>query len=121
MTLFKLQIVPVDAPIGADPIQLPGGSPLEVDLIAEAAEGALQHQLQHLDRPEFAQRLEDAIAAKGVGVFRTEAQVRRAIQAGLAEVMTQQRADLRSALLVGLSGAVATLKEKTRLIVRRRK
>lgn len=62
MTVFLLQIVKPDGSV----VQLPGGGKLERDLVAACT---------------------DAIVSKGVGVFKTEAHVKAAIAAGMAEAI----------------------------------
>ena len=66
MTLFWLQIVDGSGVVA----KLPGGGTLERDLV---------------------QSFTDAIVKKGVGVFRTEAQVRAAIEAGITEVLREMK------------------------------
>lgn len=61
-TLFWLQIVDAQGKV----VTLPGGGKLERDLIEACTE---------------------RIVTKGVGLFRTEAQVRQAIREGIADAM----------------------------------
>jgi hypothetical protein len=68
MTLFLLQIVKPDGTV----VQMPGGGPLERDLVRACT---------------------DAIVAKGVGLFKTEAQVKAAIEAGIAETIRDLKFD----------------------------
>lgn len=65
MTLFLLQIVDANHP-NQPVIRTKGGSPFELDLI---------------------QRCTEAIVAKGVGFWKTEAQVKVAIAAGITETI----------------------------------
>ena len=69
--LFLLQIVDVRT---GDVVQLPAGGALERDLI---------------------QSCTDAIVARGVGLFRTEAQVRQAIQDGMTEAILALKLETR--------------------------
>jgi hypothetical protein len=62
MTRFWLQVVDRDGVV----VKMPFGAPMERDLIRACTE---------------------AIVAKGVGVFRTEAQVKSAIEAGITETV----------------------------------
>jgi hypothetical protein len=64
MTLFWLQIVDRSGVV----VQLPGGGPLERDLIRSCTE---------------------AIVKRGVGVFRTEAHVKQAIAQGITEAIRE--------------------------------
>lgn len=73
--LFLLQIVHNDT--GYLVARLPGGGPLERDLI---------------------QICKDAILSKGVGVFRTEAQVARAVEEGIREALLSVKRDARKTL-----------------------
>lgn len=70
--IFLLQIVLAEAP--HDVARLPGGGPLERDLIAACTE---------------------AIVAKGVGFGKTEAQVRQAIAAGITDAIRAIKRDSR--------------------------
>lgn len=68
--MFWLQIVDRSGVV----VTLPGGGKLERDLIAECTR---------------------AIVAKGVGVFRTQAQVAAAIEAGITDVMRSIKQETR--------------------------
>jgi hypothetical protein len=119
--VFKLQIVRAeDTAIPAAVVTLPGGGALETDLVQDAAEAALRHQVGPLDRATVRAQLEDAIVAQGVGIFRTEAQVRQAIRTGLDTVLTMQEQTLHDSLVHGLTSAVAALKAKTKKVIRGR-
>ena len=72
MVLYLLQIVEVRPPHAV--VRIPAGGPLERDLV---------------------QICTDAIVAKGVGLFRTEAQVRKAIQSGMTEAISTLKRDSR--------------------------
>ena len=69
--VFKLAILYAN---DSRPAIFPGGGPLERDLIAACTE---------------------AIVKRGVGVFRTEAQVKAAILAGITEVVMDLKNDTR--------------------------
>ena len=64
MPVYKLQIVHADNP--ALVVTFPGGGPLERD---------------------FIQACVDAICQRPVGLFRTERQVRQAVEAGITDVV----------------------------------
>ena len=70
MPLFLLQIVKASAP--HEVVRLPGGGPLERDLIAACTE---------------------AVVKRGVGLFRSEAHVTRAIAAGITEAIMALKQD----------------------------
>ena len=70
--VFLLQIVKAEAP--HDVVRLHGGGPLERDLIALCTK---------------------AIVARGVGVFRTEKQVAKAIAEGLEAAILELKLDTR--------------------------
>ena len=69
--IFKLAIVWAD---GHTPAIFPGGGPLERDLITACTE---------------------AIVKRGVGLFKTEAAVKRAILEGMTEVIVDLKNDTR--------------------------
>lgn len=119
--MFKLQIVSAeDDREPADVVQMPGGGPLEVDFVDAATAAAVRHQAHPLDQLAFKQSLEEAIVRQGVGVFRTEAQVRRAIQQGLSEALQYQERTIRESIARGLDEAIRALKERTRALIRTR-
>ena len=72
--IFLLQLV--DARTGRV-VTFPGGGPIERDLLTDAT---------------------DRIVSKGVGIFRTEAQVRRAVEAGLREAFYEFKKESIKAL-----------------------
>ena len=72
MTLYLLQIVDAREPHAV--VRIPAGGPLERDLV---------------------QVCTDAIVSKGVGFFKTEGQVRRAIEAGMTEAILALKRESR--------------------------
>lgn len=70
--VFLLQIVEANPPHAL--VRIPGGGALERELI---------------------QVCTDAIVSKGVGIFRTETQVRHAIQDGMTEAILSLKHDTR--------------------------
>lgn len=71
MPVFLLAIVKPDG----SQVTLPGGGPLERELIESCVR---------------------AIVSRGVGVFRTEAQVERAVRAGIEDVVTGLKQETRA-------------------------
>ena len=72
MILYLLQIVDASAPHAV--VRIPAGGPLERDLVQICTE---------------------AIVSQGVGIFRTEAHVRKAIHAGITEAIADLKRESR--------------------------
>lgn len=72
MPVFYLQIVEARSPYPV--VRIPGGGVLERDLVKTCTE---------------------AIVAKGVGIFKTEAFVKKAIMAGITEAITELKRESR--------------------------
>lgn len=111
--VFLLQIADGNGAVA----QLPAGGALEVDLIAifraaiseDLAKVGVTHQ-QQIDR------LTEAIIAKGVGFFRTEAHVEQDIREALSEVVTSVDSGLHIDAAIGraIHRAILSLKEQSR-------
>lgn len=120
--LFKLQIVDRDGCV----VQLPAGGSLEADLIATCTAAVLARGMEDalggpaLQRAFLAAAV-DAILIKGVGLWKTEAHVKRDIEAGLSETLTRfllltERA-VGPIVANGLQDAIQRLKSETRRVV----
>jgi hypothetical protein len=110
MPSFLLQIVHADS---KTVVTLPGGGALERDLIAVCTEAILAERTG-LER-ELVEACTAAITAHkwGVGLFRTRAQVERAIAAGLQATLTPPDDKLREHIADGITAAIRDLKFAT--------
>lgn len=104
---FLLQIVDTEGRV----VQLPGGGLLERDLIAACTAAILQHRGQIADT--LIEAAVDAIVAKGVGLFTTEAHVADDIRAGLTEILTTEARDLTTCVTEGITEVIRDLKFET--------
>lgn len=119
--------------------RLPGGSPLETDLIQTITDEIMRRSASTFFealgaglKSDLVDAATEAIAQKGVGFFKTEAQVRAAITTGLADVLdlavraqrTKQalntyvtHGELRQAIEDGVRAAIQGLKDQTKYVV----
>lgn len=107
MPAFLLQIVGPDGVLARFPAGTKAG--LERPLI-EACTQAIVTQLV----TDGLQACVEAIVAKGVGYFKSEAQVEQAIRDGLSETLD---ARLTQAIDAGITETLRALKEDTRYLV----
>ena len=113
--VFFLQIADRDGRV----IHIPAGGALELDLVKTLVSHAVE---DFLGRPalrhQFLKAIKTRISEKSIGVFRTKAQVLRAVEEGLAETTAQFLADLETdvepRLTDVLQQAVRELKRRTR-------
>lgn len=123
-------------------LRLPGGGALEADLIATITDAILGNASSTFFdalgaglKGDLVDAATAAIVAKGVGVFKTEAQVTAAITDGLSDVIDQHvraqrttlamntyvtHGELRQTIRDGIKAAIQALKDDTRFIVGRR-
>ena len=119
--VFFLQIVDRDGHV----VRLPAGGQLEVDLVEELVSGAVEHSVAVLGgsavRRQFFEAASKRIAAKPIGVFRTKAQVLKAVEEGLAETFTgflaQLAEDVTPTLTQAFQETIRKLKRATRSAV----
>lgn len=100
--------------------KLPAGGSLELDLITHFSEAILEE----LDRAGVSHatqvdHLVEPILRKGVGFFKTQAKVERAIRNGLLEATSSTKSNLsiERAIKNALEGAIKSLKDKTIYVV----
>ena len=120
--MFNLQIVDGQGVV----VTLPGGGQLEADLIATCTKAILARGMADvLGGPglqrAFLRAATDGILAKGVGLFTTQAHVKRDIEAGLNETLTaflfMIERDTAPVVADGLKDAIQALKSQTRRVV----
>jgi len=120
--VFFLQIVDRDGHV----VRLPAGGQLEVDLVEELVSGAVEHSVADFlggsaVRRQFFEAASKRIAAKPIGVFRTKAQVLKAVEEGLAETFTgflaQLAEDVTPTLTQAFQETIRKLKRATRSAV----
>lgn len=97
--MFKLQLVDDDGLVG----RIPSGGPLERDFIAEA--------VKHIVSDRFITNITHGVLYKGVGFFKTQAQVEAALRDSLPNL-------LEEAIRRGLTEVVDTLKRDSRFAVK---
>ena len=112
--LFLLQIV--DAEDGTV-IRLPAGGTLELNLVTALATAFITRSVR-LDRDVIASA-QSAIVKRGVGLFRTEAHVRTAIEEGMREVLGLVQAgavpiEEKAAIEASVRDVLSVLKKQTR-------
>jgi len=117
--VFFLQIADAQGVV----VRLPAGGSLEADLadlITDACVGVgVQDWMGGAElQRQFLAAATEAILAKGVGVFRTQAHVKADIEAGLAETatrfLTQLDTDVRPIIREGVEMAITRLKRQAR-------
>jgi tRNA G26 N,N-dimethylase Trm1 len=121
--VFLLQIVDRDGQV----VRLAAGGKLELDLVETIVSPAIAHAIGELwSGPEARQRFLDAIserlAEKPIGVFRTKAQVLRAVHEALVETLASYGIDpvaqsMTHLLTQSLQTALRQLKRASRAAV----
>jgi tRNA G26 N,N-dimethylase Trm1 len=121
--VFLLQIVDRDGQV----VRLAAGGKLELDLVETIVSPAVAHAIGELwSGPEARQRFLDAIserlAEKPIGVFRTKAQVLRAVHEALVETLAGYGIDpvaqnMTHLLTQSLQTALRQLKRASRAAV----
>lgn len=130
---LKLQIVDSEGVV----LELPGGGPLEADLIQACTDAVLARGVGSLPLTltlavsrgvnDVIARCTAAIVARGVGLGRTSRHVAQDVQDGLREILTGdimsaqhlswESREAEEAISLGLRDAVQALKERTRQVV----
>jgi hypothetical protein len=103
LPVFLLQIVDATSPW--EVVRIPAGGTLERDLTSAIAREILQ-----VSGPALRDHVRDAILARGVGLFRTEAHVSADIDAALHALPTSQ---IEALVTTAISGVFSALKRES--------